>query len=187
MQKHIMNSLAYHEGAPGHHFQLAIQQELTGVPNFRKFGHYSAYSEGWALYTELFAKEIGLYEGLPMRDFGRLSEEMKRAVRLVVDTGMHSKQWSREQCIEYMTANTPMAPADIERQIERYFVIPGQALSYKIGMLTILDLRERAREALGENFDLAAFHDQILKNGSMPMAVLERVIDDWLAGQQLDD
>lgn len=187
VQKHIMNSLAYHEGAPGHHFQLAIQQELTGVPNFRKFGHYSAYSEGWALYTELFAKEIGLYEGLPMRDFGRLSEEMKRAVRLVVDTGMHSKQWSREQCIEYMTANTPMAPADIERQIERYFVIPGQALSYKIGMLTILDLRERAREALGENFDLAAFHDQILKNGSMPMAVLERVIDDWLTEQQLDD
>ncbi len=184
VQKHIMNSLAYHEGAPGHHFQLAIQQELTGVPNFRKFGGYSAYSEGWALYTERLAKEIGLYEGLPMRDFGRLSEEMKRAVRLVVDTGMHSKRWSREACIEYMTANTPMAPADIERQIERYFVIPGQALSYKIGMNTIIDLRERAREALGDEFDLAAFHDQVLKNGSMPMAVLERVIDDWIAGQQ---
>lgn len=186
VQKHIMNSLAYHEGAPGHHFQLAIQQELTGVPNFRKFGHYSAYSEGWALYTELFAKEIGLYEGLPMRDFGRLSEEMKRAVRLVVDTGMHTKQWSREQCIEYMTDNTPMAPADIERQIERYFVIPGQALSYKIGMLTILDLRERAREALGEEFDIAEFHDQVLKNGSMPMAVLEQVIDDWVAEQAVN-
>lgn len=186
VQKHIMNSLAYHEGAPGHHFQLAIQQELTGVPEFRKFGRYSAYSEGWALYTERFAKEIGLYEGLPMRDFGRLSEEIKRAVRLVVDTGMHSRRWTREQCIEYMTANTPMAPADIERQIERYFVIPGQALSYKIGMNTILDLRERARSELGDDFDIAAFHDQVLKNGSMPMAVLSTVIDDWIAGQQLD-
>ncbi len=181
VQKHIMNSLAYHEGAPGHHFQLAIQQELTGVPDFRKFGGYSAYSEGWALYTERLAKEIGLYEGLPMRDFGRLSEEMKRAVRLVVDTGMHARQWSREQCIEYMAANTPMALPDIERQIERYFVVPGQALSYKIGMLTLLDLRERARQALGDDFDLADFHDQVLKNGAMPMAVLEGVIDEWIA------
>ncbi len=182
VQKHIMNSLAYHEGAPGHHFQLAIQQELDGVPEFRKYGGYSAYSEGWALYSELLAKEMGLYEGLLLRDFGRLSEEMKRAVRLVVDTGMHSKQWTREESIAYMTENTPMAPADIERQIERYFVMPGQALSYKIGMITIQELRARAQEALGDDFDIRDFHDVVLKNGAMPMAILEQVVDEYIAG-----
>ena len=182
VQKHIMNSLAYHEGAPGHHFQLAIQQELGGVPEFRKYGGYSAYSEGWALYSELLAKEMGLYEGLPLRDFGRLSEEMKRAVRLVVDTGMHSKRWTREESIAYMTENTPMAPADIERQIERYFVMPGQALSYKIGMITIQELRARAQEALGDDFDIRDFHDVVLKNGAMPMAILEQVVDEYIAG-----
>lgn len=186
VQKHIMNSLAYHEGAPGHHFQLAIQQELEGVPEFRKFGGYSAYSEGWALYSERLAWEAGLYEGLPMRDFGRLAEEMKRAVRLVVDTGMHAKRWPLEQSIDFMTENTPMAPADIERQIMRYYVIPGQALSYKIGMLTLLDLRERAREALGDEFDIRAFHDVVLKNGAMPMAVLEQVVDGWIAEERGD-
>ena len=183
VQKHIMNSLAYHEGAPGHHFQLAIQQELEGIPEFRKHNGYSAYSEGWALYTEALMKEAGMYEGLPMRDFGRLSEEMKRAVRLVVDTGMHHKRWDLQQSIDYMTENTPMAPADIERQIKRYFVVPGQALSYKVGMIKIQELRERAREALGEDFDIRAFHDKILKNGAMPLVVLEQVIDDWIAGQ----
>ena len=184
VQKHIMNSLAYHEGAPGHHFQLAIQQELDDVPEFRKYGGYSAYSEGWALYSELLAKEMGLYEGLPIRDFGRLSEEMKRAVRLVVDTGMHAKQWTREECIAYMTDNTPMAPADIERQIERYFVMPGQALSYKIGMITIQDLRARAMEALGDDFDIRDFHDVVLKNGAMPMAILEQVVDEYIDAAQ---
>ena len=181
VQKHIMNSLAYHEGAPGHHFQLAIQQELEGVPEFRKYASYSAYSEGWALYSERLAWEAGLYGGLPMRDFGRLAEEMKRAVRLVVDTGMHARQWPLEKSIAYMTENTPMAPADIERQIKRYYVVPGQALSYKIGMLTIQDLRERARQALGAGFDIRAFHDVVLKNGAMPMSVLERVVDDYIA------
>ncbi len=180
VQKHIMNSLAYHEGAPGHHFQIAIQQELQGLPQFRLYGGYSAYSEGWALYAERLAYEAGLYEGMPMRDFGRLSEEMKRAVRLVVDTGMHYKQWPLEQSIAYMTANTPMAPADIERQITRYYVMPGQALSYKIGMLTILDLRQHAREQLGESFDIREFHDAVLKNGAVPMQVLEEVIDDYI-------
>ncbi len=184
VQKHIMNSLAYHEGAPGHHFQIAIQQELQGVPQFRMFGGYSAYSEGWALYAERLAYEAGLYEGMPMRNFGRLSEEMKRAVRLVVDTGMHSKQWSREQCIEYMTANTPMAPADIERQIERYFVYPGQALSYKIGMLTILELRQRAEDQLGEDYDIRDFHDAVLKNGPVPMQILEEVIDAYIKSKK---
>ena len=184
VQKHIMNSLAYHEGAPGHHFQIAIQQELQGLPQFRLFGGYSAYSEGWALYSERLAYEAGLYEGMPMRDFGRLAEEMKRAVRLVVDTGMHYKQWPLEQSIEYMTANTPMAPADIERQIKRYYVLPGQALSYKVGMLTILDLRQRAKQQLGEDFDIREFHDVVLKNGAVPMQVLDDVINDYIRSKK---
>jgi len=184
VQKHIMNSLAYHEGAPGHHFQIAIQQELEGLPQFRLFGGYSAYSEGWALYTERLAYEAGMYEGMPMRNFGRLSEEMKRAVRLVVDTGMHYKQWPLEQSIAYMTANTPMAPADIERQIKRYYVIPGQALSYKVGMLTILALRQRAEEQLGEDFDIREFHDAVLKNGAVPMQILEEVIDAYIKAEK---
>jgi uncharacterized protein (DUF885 family) len=186
VQKHIMNSLAYHEGAPGHHFQIAIQQELQGIPRFRLYGGYSAYSEGWALYSELLAYEAGLYEGMPMRNFGRLAEEMKRAVRLVVDTGMHYKRWPLEQSIEYMTANTPMATADIERQIKRYYVLPGQALSYKVGMLTILELRERAREQLGEAFDIREFHDAVLKNGAVPMQVLEEVIDAYIKAKLVD-
>jgi len=180
VQKHIMNSLAYHEGAPGHHFQIAVQQELEGIPEFRKFGGYSAYSEGWALYAERLAYEAGLYEGLPMRNFGRLSEEMKRAVRLVVDTGMHAKQWPLEQSIKYMTDNTPMAPADIERQIKRYYVLPGQALSYKVGMLTILELRQRAKDQLGDQFDIREFHDVVLKNGAVPMEILELVVDSYI-------
>ena len=184
VQKHIMNSLAYHEGAPGHHFQIAIQQELEGLPNFRLFGGYSAYSEGWALYSERLAYEAGLYEGMPMRDFGRLAEEMKRAVRLVVDTGMHYKKWPLEQSIEYMTANTPMATADIERQIKRYYVLPGQALSYKVGMLTILELRQHAMEQLGEDFDIREFHDAVLKNGAVPMQVLEEVIDAYIKAEK---
>jgi len=186
VQKHIMNSLAYHEGAPGHHFQIAIQQELQGIPQFRLFGGYSAYSEGWALYAERLAYEAGLYEGMPMRNFGRLAEEMKRAVRLVVDTGMHAKQWPLEQSIAYMTANTPMAPADIERQIKRYYVLPGQALSYKVGMLTILELRRRAEEALGEDFDIREFHDAVLKNGAVPMQVLEEVITAFIESKKAD-
>jgi uncharacterized protein (DUF885 family) len=180
VQKHIMNSLAYHEGAPGHHFQIAIQQELQGIPKFRKFGGFSAYSEGWALYAERLAYEAGLYEGMPMRNFGRLAEEMKRAVRLVVDTGMHAMQWPLEQSIAYMTANTPMAPADIERQIKRYYVLPGQALSYKVGMLTILELRQYAEDQLGEDYDIRGFHDAVLKNGAVPMQVLAEVIDAYI-------
>lgn len=184
VQKHIMNSLAYHEGAPGHHFQIAIQQELQGIPQFRLFGGYSAYSEGWALYSERLAWEAGLYQDMPMRNFGRLAEEMKRAVRLVVDTGMHAKRWPLEQSIEYMTANTPMATADIERQIKRYYVIPGQALSYKVGMLTILELRKRAEQQLGDAYDIREFHDAVLKNGAVPMQVLEQVIEAYIKSKK---
>ncbi|MCI5048543.1 MAG: DUF885 domain-containing protein [Aquisalinus sp.] len=180
VQKHIMNSLAYHEGAPGHHFQLAIMQELEGIPEFRKFGGYSAYTEGWALYTERLAFEMGLYEGRPMRDFGRLAEEMKRAVRLVVDTGMHAKEWTLQEAIDYMTENTPMAPGDIDRQNKRYMVWPGQALSYKIGMIKLLELREKARTELGEDFDIRDYHDVVLKNGAMPLAVLEDVVNAYI-------
>jgi uncharacterized protein (DUF885 family) len=180
VQKHIMNSLAYHEGAPGHHFQIAIQQELQGLPRFRLYGRFSAYSEGWALYAERLAYEAGLYEGMPMRNFGRLAEEMKRAVRLVVDSGAHYKRWPLEQSIAYMTANTPMAPADIERQVMRYYVLPGQALSYKVGMLTILDLRRRTEDQLGEDYDIREFHDVVLKNGAVPMQVLEELIDNYI-------
>ena len=186
VQKHIMNSLAYHEGAPGHHFQIAIQQELQGLPRFRLYGRFSAYSEGWALYAERLAFEAGLYEGMPMRNFGRLAEEMKRAVRLVIDTGAHYKRWPLEQSIAYMTENTPMAPADIERQVMRYYVLPGQALSYKVGMLTILDLRERAREQLGEDYDVREFHDAVLKNGAVPMQVLEAIIEDYIQGKKAE-
>lgn len=184
MQKHVINSLTYHEGAPGHHFQLAIQQELEGIPKFRMYGSSTAYVEGWALYSERLAFEAGMYEGLPLRNFGRLSEEMKRAVRLVVDTGMHWKRWTREQCIEYMAANTPMAPAEIERQIDRYFVVPGQALAYKIGMIKILELRAQARNALGADFDIRLFHDQVLRNGAMPMEVLGEVINRYIENSQ---
>ena len=186
VQKHIMNSLAYHEGAPGHHFQIAIQQELKDIPKFRMFGGYSAYSEGWALYAERLAYEAGLYEGMPMRNFGRLAEEMKRAVRLVVDTGMHARQWPLEKSIEYMTANTPMAPADIERQIKRYYVLPGQALSYKVGMLTILELRQRAEQQLAEDYDIREFHDAVLKNGPVPMQVLQELIETYIKSKIAD-
>jgi uncharacterized protein (DUF885 family) len=186
VQKHIMNSLAYHEGAPGHHFQVAIQQELQGLPKFRLYGRFSAYSEGWALYAERLVFEAGLYEGMPMRNFGRLAEEMKRAVRLVIDTGAHYKRWPLEQSIAYMTDNTPMAPADIERQVMRYYVLPGQALSYKVGMLTILDLRERAREQLGEDYDIREFHDAVLKNGAVPMQVLEGIIEDYIQDKKAE-
>lgn len=184
VQKHIMNSLAYHEGAPGHHFQVAIQQELQGLPKFRLYGRFSAYSEGWALYSERLAWEAGLYNAMPMRDFGRLAEEMKRAVRLVIDTGAHYERWPLEQSIAYMTDNTPMAPADIERQVMRYYVLPGQALSYKVGMLTILDLRQRAMERLGEDFDIREFHDAVLKNGAVPMEILDGIVDDYIEAKK---
>lgn len=176
VQKSQMNSLAYHEGAPGHHFQLAIQQELSEIPRFRRFGGYTVYSEGWALYAERLAFEMGLYEGKPLRDFGRLSEEMKRAVRLVVDTGIHSRRWTRQEAIDYMRNNTPMAEADIVRQIDRYIVNPGQALAYKVGMLKILELRQQAMDSLGDDFDIREFHDVILRNGALPIPILERLV-----------
>jgi uncharacterized protein (DUF885 family) len=179
-QKHEMETVAYHEGAPGHHFQIAIQQELKDVPKFQNFAFFGAYVEGWGLYAERLAKEEGRFTD-PMQDFGRLQNEMLRACRLVVDTGAHAKHWTREQMIEYMTSNNPMTVEDATKETERYIDNPGQALSYKIGMLKILELREKAKAALGTKFDIRDFHDVVLKNGAVPLPVLESLVDDYVA------
>ena len=182
-QKHEMETVAYHEGAPGHHFQIAIQQELEGVPTFQKFAFFGAYVEGWGLYAERLAKEQGRFTD-PMQDFGRLQNEMLRACRLVVDTGAHAKRWTREQMIEYMTANNPMTVEDATKETERYIDNPGQALSYKIGMIKILDLREKAKRELGSKFDIRDFHDVVLKNGAVPLTILEELVDGYIAARK---
>ncbi len=178
--KWAMRTLAYHEGIPGHHFQGSVAQEIPGLPFFQRVIPFTAYMEGWALYAERLAWELG-FEKDPLDNLGRLRDEMMRAVRLVVDTGIHYKRWTREQAIQYMMENTGMAESDVTAEIERYFVDPGQALAYKVGMLKILELREKAKAELGEQFDLAQFHDQVLDNGALPLELLERVIDDWVA------
>ena len=178
-----MRTLAYHEGIPGHHFQLAIQQKIEGVPTFRKLLPFTAYAEGWALYSERLASEIG-FQPTPLDDLGRLQAEMFRAVRLVVDSGLHHKRWTREQAIDYMVEKTGMPQTDVVAEIERYLVMPGQALAYKVGMNTILDLREEARRELGEGFDLKAFHDVLLTGGALPMALLQQRVRDWIASER---
>ena len=178
-----MRTLAYHEAVPGHHLQIAIVQELTGLPIFRKVIPFTAYSEGWALYAERLAWEAG-YQKKPLDNLGRLQAEIFRAVRLVVDTGIHAKRWTREQAIDYMLANTGMAEVEVIAEIERYFVMPGQALAYKVGMMKILELREKAQQSLGSRFSIRDFHDAVLRNGAMPLDVLERVIDDYIADRK---
>lgn len=180
-QTWTMKTLAYHEGIPGHHFQIATAQGLEGLPLLRQQPIYSAYSEGWGLYAERLAAEIGLYENDPFGDLGRLQAEMYRAVRLVVDTGLHAKGWSREQAIEYMVGATGMGEAEVVSEVERYMALPGQACAYKVGQLKILALREKARAALGPKFDLKAFHTVVLENGAVPLTVLERLVDQWIA------
>lgn len=162
MPTYQMEALAYHEGIPGHHMQIAIAQELEGIPKFRKYGGYTAYIEGWGLYTEYFPKEMGLYAD-PYSDFGRLAMELWRACRLVVDTGIHSKKWTREQGIQYYVDNTPNAESDAIKMVERHIVMPGQATAYKVGMIKILELREDAKKQLGDKFDIRQFHTLILK------------------------
>jgi Uncharacterized protein conserved in bacteria len=179
MPTYQMEALAYHEGIPGHHMQIAIQQELEGIPSFRKFGRYTAYSEGWGLYTELLPKEYGFYKD-PYSDFGRLAMELWRAVRLVVDTGIHAKKWTREESIDFYVNNTPNAEADARKMVERHIVMPSQATAYKIGMLKILELREKAKNELGEQFDIREFHDVILANGPLPLNILEQFVDDYI-------
>ncbi|REL34297.1 DUF885 domain-containing protein [Thalassotalea euphylliae] len=174
-----MRTLAYHEGIPGHHFQIAISMELEGLPFIRKISPFTAYTEGWALYTEQLAWELGFQEN-PFDNIGRLQAELFRAVRLVVDTGIHAKRWTREQAIDYMKANTGMAQSDVVSEIERYIVMPGQATAYKVGMMKILELREQAKAVLGDRFDLRDFHDVVLKNGAVPLDILERLVQQYI-------
>ncbi|WP_233998100.1 DUF885 family protein [Erythrobacter sp. QSSC1-22B] len=180
MSKNELEALAYHEGLPGHHLQLSIQTQLGDVPPFRRFGGVTAYSEGWGLYTEELGKDMGFYTD-PYSDFGRLGMELWRAARLVVDTGLHHKRWSREEAIQYLTDNTPNPDGDIRKAIERYIVYPGQATAYMIGKLKIMELRDRARTQLGDRFDIRAFHDVILTSGPVPLSIMEENVDTWIA------
>jgi len=172
--------IAYHEGNPGHHMQNSIALELEDTPTFRTQANFGAYGEGWGLYSELLAKEMGAYED-PYSEFGRLSSEMWRALRLVVDTGLHSKGWSQEQAVEFMMDNSAEPRASVESEVRRYIVLAGQATSYKIGMIKILELRAKAEEALGDEFDIRGFHDTILGGGAMPLSILERRVDNWIS------
>jgi len=180
MPTYDLEALAYHEGIPGHHMQGSISQEQDALPKFRRFGGYTAYSEGWGLYSEFIPKEMGLYTD-PYSDFGRLSMELWRACRLVVDTGVHHKRWTREQAINYLNDNTSSSEEANTKAIERYMVMPGQATAYKVGMLKILELREKARAELGEQFDIRAYHDVVLGNGAVPLNVLEDLVAEWVA------
>ncbi|RKQ71053.1 uncharacterized protein (DUF885 family) [Litorimonas taeanensis] len=177
--KYLQQALAYHEGIPGHHMQIALAQELQGLPAFRTLGGHTAYIEGWALYAESLPAELGLYTD-PYSDFGRLSMEIFRAARLVVDTGIHAKKWTREEAVQYYLENIPNPEGDVRAEIDRYIVWPGQATAYKIGMLKIQALRQKAETELGPQFNLAEFHDVILANGSVPLAILEKLVDGWV-------
>ena len=178
--KWSMPTLAYHEGVPGHHWQISIAQELKGVPQFRKVVPFTAYAEGWALYCEWLAKQVGWYEKDPFGDLGRLRDELFRAVRLVVDTGIHAKHWTRDQAIAYMRDKTGMGEKEVKSEIERYIVAPGQACAYKVGMLKIQELRSRAQQELGNKFDQREFHETLLKNGSLPLEILEEQVNDYI-------
>lgn len=177
-----IEAIAYHEGVPGHHLQISIGQELQGLPDFRKNGNYTAFIEGWALYSERLGKEIGFYQDA-YSDYGRLENEMWRAIRLVVDTGVHEKHWSREQMVDLFHRYTAMDEPNVQTEVDRYIAWPGQALAYKLGQLEILSLREEARQKLGDRFDLRAFHDEVLGSGPLPLDVLHSEVENWIAGQ----
>lgn len=183
MSKNELEALAYHEGLPGHHLQLSVQTQLGNLPAFRRFGGVTAYSEGWGLYTEELGKDMGFYTD-PYSDFGRLGMELWRAGRLVVDTGLHHKKWSREEAMQWLADNTPNPAGDIEKAIERYIVYPGQATAYMIGKLKIMELREMARKELGDAFDIRAFHDVILKSGPVPLSIMEENVRGWVGSQK---
>jgi uncharacterized protein (DUF885 family) len=183
MPTYQMEALAYHEGIPGHHMQLAIQQELEEVPMFRKFGGYTAYTEGWGLYSEFIPKEMGFYAN-PYSDFGRLAMELWRACRLVVDTGIHAKKWTREEGIKYYTDNTPNSQSDAVKMVERHIVMPGQATAYKIGMLKILELRKKAKDILGDKFDIRDFHEVVISHGAIPLNVLEDFVNEYISSKK---
>jgi uncharacterized protein (DUF885 family) len=175
--------VSYHEGIPGHHLQFSIAQELTGLPEFRKNSSYNAYAEGWALYSERLGKEIGFYQD-PYSDYGRLEADMWRAIRLVVDTGVHSQHWTRQQMVDYFHEHSAIDETTVQSEVDRYVAWPGQALGYKMGQLKILELRKRAQTALGPKFNLKAFHDEVVDSGALPLDVLDRRVDAWIAAQK---
>ncbi len=178
-----VESTAYHEGIPGHHMQLAISQEQTGVPEFRKYGFYTAFVEGWALYAERLGKDIGLYQD-PYSDYGRLEGDQERAIRLVVDTGVHSRHWTRQQMVDFFHDHSSIAEPEVQSEVDRYIAWPSQALAYKVGQLKILELRDRAKKTLGDKFDIRAFHDQVIDSGAMPLDLLDERINAWIASQK---
>jgi len=183
MPKHQLEVIAYHEGNPGHHMQISIAQELKDLPTFRTQAGFTAYVEGWALYSERLAKEMGAYKD-PYSEFGRLSSELWRAIRLVLDTGIHAKGWTEQKSVDYFIANSPSAEGAIRSEVQRYIVWPGQATAYKVGMQKILALREKATKALGDKFDIKGFHDTVLGGGALPLTILERRVDGWIASQK---
>jgi uncharacterized protein (DUF885 family) len=178
-----VEAIAYHEGVPGHHLQFSIAQELTDIPPFRKYGGYNAYSEGWAFYSERLGKDVGFYQD-PYSEYGRLENEIWRSIRLVVDTGVHYKHWSRQQMVEFFHAHTAMDEPNIQTEVDRYIAWPGQALAYKLGQMEILALREQAKKDLGTQYDIRAFHDEVLDAGALPLDVLHVRITKWIADQK---
>jgi uncharacterized protein (DUF885 family) len=178
-----VEAIAYHEGIPGHHLQISIAQEIQGLPAFRNYISYTAYTEGWGLYAERLGKDVGFYQD-PYSDYGRLEADIWRAIRLVVDTGVHSKHWSRQQMVDYFHDHSSIDDTNVQAEVDRYIAWPAQALGYKIGQLKILELRDRAQKTLGTKFDIRAFHDQILDSGAMPLDVLDQHISNWIAQQQ---
>jgi uncharacterized protein (DUF885 family) len=178
-----VEAVAYHEGLPGHHLQISIAQELTGLPEFRKYQDYTAFTEGWGMYSERLGKDVGLYKD-PFSDYGRLENDMWRAIRLVVDTGVHSQRWTRQQMVDYFREHSAIDETNIQAEVDRYIAWPGQALGYKMGQLKILELREKAKAALGPKFDIKVFHDEVLDSGALPLDVLEQRVDAWIAVQK---
>ena len=185
VQKYVFTAITYHESVPGHHFQIALAQELEGLPSFRKYGGYGAFVEGWALYAEQLAREMGFYAD-PYHNFGRLQNELWRSVRLVLDTGIHAKRWTRQQSIDYFRDNTPLSEGDIVTEVERFFVNPGQALGYKIGMMKILELRGRAETELGQDYDVRDFHDAVIGAGPLPLSLLEARVERYIRSAKGD-
>jgi uncharacterized protein (DUF885 family) len=178
-----LEAIAYHEGVPGHHLQVSVAAERDGIPEFRTQAGFTASAEGWGLYAELLAKEMGGYQD-PYSDFGRLANELWRAARLVVDTGLHSNGWTEAEAVQYLIANSPLSEGQIRSEVQRYIVVPGQATAYKIGMLKILELRAKAETVLAAEFDVRGFHDAVLGGGSLPLTLLERRVDGWIEAQQ---
>jgi uncharacterized protein (DUF885 family) len=178
-----VEAVSYHEGIPGHHLQLSVAQELTGLPEFRKYSYYTAYTEGWGLYSERLGKDVGFYQD-PYSDYGRLEADIWRAIRLVVDTGVHSQHWTRQQMVDYFHEHSSIDEPSVQAEVDRYIAWPGQALGYKMGQLKLLELRDRAKTALGPKFDIRAFHDEVIDSGALPLDVLEQRVDAWIAAQK---